>query len=374
MHVFGGHVRSGVETFILALTKRLAERQHEVILTPLATGEFIDEAGAMGFNVKPLEKRGRYDLASIPRLASMIKRYQIDILHSHAVNGAFYAVPAAWLAGLKTHVSHYHVNTAQSLADVYRSRWPRIMAHRYHLRLTRSCMKLITVNPVLKEELLNEGLPADKIQYIPNGIDCDLIRSTHENGRNMRHELNLPENAVILGTACRLAQFKNIPMMLNVVSELVKTDSRVHLVVAGDGPDRNQLQTLTQQSGMADHVHFTGWRSDVHRIIQCFDLFLITSDIEGLPMAGLEAMAMGKAIVGTRVGGMSEIVIDGRTGYLVEPCDANGMINVLKPLIHDRDQRRTLGENARQLVQQSFSIGGMVDRIESVYRQMADRK
>jgi hypothetical protein len=137
MHVLGGRVRSGVETFLLTLAEVQRREGHEPIFVPLAEGPFTEEARDLGFRIVPLLKRRRLDVLSIPRLARLIRDHKPDVLHSYAVNGAFYACPAGRMLGFPAHVGHFQADTEESLEDVIRWRLPRSLANKYHIWLTR---------------------------------------------------------------------------------------------------------------------------------------------------------------------------------------------------------------------------------------------
>ncbi|MEE8450753.1 MAG: glycosyltransferase [Thermoguttaceae bacterium] len=373
MHVFGGRVRSGVETSILTLAGGQREDGDEVILTPLGNGSFTTEARDLGFTVEPLDKRRRYDLLSIPRLARLIRRRRIDIVHSHAINGAFYACPAGRLAGVRAQVSHFRGDTAATLEDVYRNELPRRMALKYHLWLTRWCRRLITVNPVLRDDLIRDGIPPDKIVFIPNATDADACLGAKEDVDVVRAELELPPEARVVVAIGRLAPVKNLPMLLEAVKRLIEHDRNLRLVLVGDGPDQQMLQEMARRLGISGNVRFTGWRDDTARIIAAADLYALTSTTEGMPNSVMEAMALAVPVVATDVGGMKELVHHEQTGLLVASGDADQLAESIRSLLSDKDRARRLGEAGRTLVRQEFTASALVQRVRQVYLEALGR-
>ena len=372
MHVFGGRVRSGVETSILTLAGGQRQGLGEVVLVPLAEGAFTGEARDLGFTVAPLNKKRRYDVFSIPRLARIIKQHRIDILHSHAVNGSFYACPAGRLAGVRGQVCHFHAPTTESLEDVYRWKLPRVAAYRYHLWLTRWCQRVITVNPALRRDLIRRGAPPEKVVFIPNALDPDDYDHTRAARRALRDELGLPPEVSVVGAVARLSAFKNFPLLLRAAKRLLDAREPVCFVLAGDGPDRPMLEKMAAELGIARDVHFLGWRKDVSRVLSGFDVFVLSSSSEGFGLSMMEAMATGLPIVATDVDGPRVLVEHGETGLLVPSGDAGRMAEAIRSLVHDKDRARRFGQAGRARTERDFTEDRLIESVENVYASILE--
>lgn len=370
MHVLGGRMRSGVESVVLDLADGLRRRGGEPILVPLADGLFTEEARSRGFQVEPLQKRFHGDLFSIVRLARLIKRLGIDILHSHAHNGAFYACPAGRLAGLRGQVSTVHIDTQQSTADFFRWRLPCALTARYYIWLMRWCRRVTTVNPALRDDLIRQGQPSEKVVFIPNGIDLDAYRPAAGQREAVRCELGIPAGTRVIGTVARLAPFKNFPMLLKVARQLVDEQEDIRFVIVGDGPDRRDLEKMAAELGIAGYVHFLGWRTDVSRLLSAMDIFVMTSWIEGCSIAALEAMALSKPVVSTRVGIFTELPELSDMGLLCAPGDVGEMVRALRPLVRDEKLARRAGELGRAVAERDFTKDVMTDRMMNVYHDV----
>jgi len=370
MHVLGGRMRSGVESVVLDLADGLRRHGGEPLLVPLAEGEFTEEARDRGFRVEPLEKRFHGDVLSIPRLTRMIKRHQIDVLHSHAHNGAFYGCPAGRLARGCEQVSTVHIDTEKSTADFFRWKLPCKLTARCYVWLMRWCRRVTTVNAALRDDLIRRGQPREKVVFIPNGIDLACCEPAGGEREAVRNELGIPDGTHVIGAVSRLAPFKNFPMLLTVARQLVDHGENIRLLIVGDGPERDKLESMAAELGIASHVHFTGWRTDAPRMISAFDVFAMTSHIEGAPIAALEAMALAKPIVTTEVGIFAEFPDYREMGLTVAPDDVAQMTAVIRSLLHDREQARRAGELGRNLVEREFNKDVMVRRMMGIYRDV----
>ena len=366
MYVMGGVVRSGVDSVILTLSEGLRKLGHVPVISPLGVGLIAEEARQRGFTVAPLAKQRRFDVASIPRLASMIRRHRIDIVHSHEFNGAFYACPAGRLAGV-AQVNSWHIPPTESLKQNVRGKAVPWLIFRHYLWQMRHCREVITVSGELRDLLVSGGVPRSKVTFIPTAVDLAAYEPRPDARRSVRSELGIPAGSTVIGTAGRIQRQKNLPMLLHTARRLLDEGHPVRVVIVGDGSDRAAIEQTVSRLGLREHVVITGWRQDVPRVMQAFDIFALTSTSEGMPIVVLEAMAMEKPVVGTRVGAMADCVQDGRTGFLVPSGDVDRMASALTTLLRDPSLCRRFGSAGRVRVERDFSEATMVKRHMDVY-------
>jgi glycosyltransferase involved in cell wall biosynthesis len=186
----------------------------------------------------------------------------------------------------------------------------------------------------------------------------------------MRASLGIGEFSPIAGTAARLEEIKNIPMMLRALQQLLTGFPDIQLIIAGEGSKLNELKHYAVELGLSGNVLFLGQRNDLNRIYPLFDVFLLSSFTEGVSVSLLEAMSHSIPTVATDVGGNPEVVVDGKTGFLVPSNDDTAMAEKIAMLLNDRELARTLGENSRQRVQQQFSFDGMMDEYMRLYQSL----
>jgi len=177
----------------------------------------------------------------------------------------------------------------------------------------------------------------------------------------------------ILGTACRLVPIKGIVHLLNAIGRLRLQIPDVRLEIAGSGPEEAALQRQVARLGLTDVVRFLGWQKDLESAFARWEVFVMSSLDEGFGIAALEAMAFGLPVVATNVGGVSELVEDGRTGRLVVPADSQALAECLSELLLNSELRSRMGSAARNRVRNFFSMDRMVSEIAKIYDQILGR-
>lgn len=179
--------------------------------------------------------------------------------------------------------------------------------------------------------------------------------------------IRLPSTSAVIGTACRLIPLKGLSCLIQAVALLRLEFPRVRLEIAGAGPERNALETEVQHLGLKDHVHFLGWQRNLGVVWPNWDIFVLPSLAEGFGMSVLEAMGAGLPVVGTSVGGLPELIEEGRTGYIVPPSDVAALADRLGCLVRDPEQRCAMGAAGRKRARDHFSVDRMVSEIEAIY-------
>jgi glycosyltransferase involved in cell wall biosynthesis len=185
-----------------------------------------------------------------------------------------------------------------------------------------------------------------------------------------REELGLRNGGPIVGTVCRLVEpKKGLSVLLQAMAALTRVGDGpgCQLLVVGNGPARESLESLSQQLGLSPWVRFAGTRMDIPRILPLVDVFVLPSLYEGFGIAILEAMAAGKPVVATTVGGIPEFVVPGETGILVEPGNAAALAEAIRSLLGDPEQARQMGIRGRGRVLAGYQISSVIRRHEQVY-------
>ncbi len=352
---------------MLDLAEGLREEGGTPVLVPLAEGLFTEEARDLGYDVRPLAKRRRYDVARIPTLVKRIREGEVDILHSHAVNGAFYACPAGRLAGLDSQVCSFHGSTKEHLKDIYRYALPRVLAYRYYLGVARWCRRLIAASEQLKRDLISDGVPPDKLVCIPNGIDPAVYDGAARRRQAVREELGLPPSTTVIGTMGRLAAVKDMTTFLELARRLLRERRDLIFLVAGDGPERAALEQKATEAQISSAVRFLGWRSDAAAFLSTVDVFVMSSLSETGPLVSLGAMALGIPVASTAVGIMQELPAYQKTG-LVVPCgDPEALANAVRSVLDDPQKAQAVGRLGREIVERFYTKEAMVRRTLELY-------
>ncbi len=207
----------------------------------------------------------------------------------------------------------------------------------------------------------------DELIYNGTPIPPDLSVSGAEYPPVQMHE-----GFLSVGIVGRLSEVKNHFNFLDAAASVINEAGNVRFYIVGEGPLRSRLEEHASNLGISGHTVFTGYRSDIGRILDDLDLSVISSDSEGLPMVVLESMASGTPVVSTAVGGIPELIVDGKTGILVPPGDSRALADAILDLVRDPGLRDAMGTASRSRVERHFSTDIMVEKYCTAYGKLLD--
>lgn len=297
------------------------------------------------------------------RLAGLLRRWDVDVVHSHDIYSNIFVVPWSRIFSRCSIIASrrwwYDVPRPE-LANV--NRWSSLLAHR------------VLANSSGVAELLarEEGVPRRKIVEIPNFLAENAFEAVDEALRvAQRRAWELPDGAFAIGIVARLSPVKNHVLLLRAVAQL---DRRFHLVVIGDGPSRAELEELARQLRIESRVHFAGEVVSPHNLHQFLDVSVLVSLNEGFPNSVIEAMAAARPVVVTPVGGVTDAVTHGVTGIIVAVDDPAPLVDALRMLEADSLLRTRLGEAGRETVRVKFHQEIVIEKLLALYEMLADRR
>ena len=307
-----------------------------------------------------LSRRAGNDVQIVGELYRLFRRERPHVVHTHAWGTLLEGLVAARLARVPI-VIHGEHGTLQLRTH---QRWLQRLGW-------GAADRLLSVSSRLAERMTaSTGFPLHRITTIRNGVNLDRFRLADPVAA--RHALGLPERGPLVGTVGRLVPVKDQVTLVDAVAELRKSGSEGTLVIAGDGPERAALQARASAHGV--DLRLLGYRPDVEQVLAALDVFVLSSVSEGLSNTILEAMAAGRAVVATRVGGADEMIEDGVTGVLVPPSDSHALAAALRRVLAAGDAGAAMGVAARQRVEAEFTLAGMMDRYEQLYTDAAASK
>jgi glycosyltransferase involved in cell wall biosynthesis len=214
--------------------------------------------------------------------------------------------------------------------------------------------------------------PRRKVEVVRNGIDVARF-ATRGHADDVKRAMGIPPGARVIGTVGRLHEVKRQDRLIRGFARVAGTRDDVHLLLVGDGPLRDDLGRLADELGVGGRTHFAGYQAEPERFLGAMDVFALTSRSEGMPLSVLEAWAAGLPVVGSRVGGLPELIDDGRTGLLFDPEDEGALADVFAGLLDDPGRARGLGEAGRALVRERFDSRVMAEAYHRHYlRLLAD--
>jgi glycosyltransferase involved in cell wall biosynthesis len=322
----------------------------------------IAEAVAAGVGVLALGRKSRFAVWDWLPLITLLRRERVDVLHAHKFGSNVWGSLLGPLARVPGIVAHEHGSDTSSRA-----------LRRFINRdiIGRRADLVIAVSEADRRWLVEvEGLGADKLRVLPNGVP-PLIPS----GGDVRAELGIRPDAPVVVTAAVVRPEKALGNLVRAAAILAPELRGLRVLVAGTGPPSQveRLEQLVRELGLDEVVTLLGMRADVPDVLAAADVAVICSDREGQPLALMEYMAAGKAIVATRVGGVPELIEDRAQGLLVPPGDANALAGAIRELLHDSHLREDLGRRARDLQQAELTFDVMLRRLEALYEELVSR-
>jgi glycosyltransferase involved in cell wall biosynthesis len=357
--------RGGTEKVMVQLMRGLRGSSFVPVLGSVAKGWLAEAAREAGVEVIPIGPAHRYtgwNLASVLRLAAVMRRHRIDLVHSFLFHMSVYGTLAARLAGVPCIASlrsvHYEFAT-----------WYRRLAWMVTARLASA---LTAVSEEAAALLVRRArVPREWVTVIPNGVDTDLFRPGPRTG--VLRSLGVPTEAVVVGTVGRLDPIKGHRYLLDAAAVVVKASPQCHFVLVGDGSgaEGDALRLRASRLGLDGRVHFLGARDDVATLLREMDIFVLPSLSEGMSNALLEAMATGLPCVATRLGGNSEVIGSPSVGVLVPAGNPQALSSELVSLVRDAARRRRLGGAAQARALTCYGLSAMVERNLQLYGVVA---
>jgi glycosyltransferase involved in cell wall biosynthesis len=227
------------------------------------------------------------------------------------------------------------------------------------------------VGQAVREALVaNDGFPAERVGVIYNGIDLGPFAAARDDRQSVRREMGVGDDDFVILQVARLDYLKDHATAVRTLAEVVPCRPDVRLVLVGEGPELNAIQELVSRHKLEPHVRLLGLRKDVARLLPGADLFLLTSISEGIPLTVIEAMATGLPVVSTRVGGLPEVVEEGRTGLLESAGDHTALARAVCKLAGEPALRREMGRLGRERAEVHFSEREMHRQYDRLYREM----
>ena len=345
----------------LALANARQFRQVFALLDEL--GDVGRALRADGFHIEVIGRRPGIDLACALRLRRFFRREAVGLVHAHQYGPLFYSALARW-PSLKLPI--LFLEHGRDHPDYRRVK--RIWANRI---LLHASDRFVAVGDAVRQALIDfEGLPADRVEVVHNGVDLNRHDLDLADRLQARASFGWPEDAMIIMQVARLNRLKDQATALRTIRILHESCPHSRLILVGDGEDRDALEQKCIDLGLTSSVEFLGTRSDVPRLLAAADIFLLTSISEGVPLTLIEAMAASLPCVATRVGGVAEVVSDGETGLLAEAGDAAALARHLNRLAGDPAVREQLGAAGRRRAVARFDAAKMQRRYLEIYCEM----
>ncbi|MBS5386560.1 MAG: glycosyltransferase [Clostridiales bacterium] len=300
-----------------------------------------------------LNKKPGLDLNIIFRLVSILRKERPDILHSHRYSCVYALIPSIICR------VHGRLHTVHNIADkeiprVYR----KLMKIAYHfLRVTA-----VAINEGVKDSIIEcYKLESNIVPIIKNGVDISKFYSGKKN------------ETVTLINVGRFSPQKNHMLLIKCLANVLKYTRNIKLILIGEGELKDKIEQFVRELGITENVYFTGNISNVEEYLASADIYVMTSDYEGLPLSVIEAMAAGLPIISTKAGGVVNLIKDGQNGVLIDVGDEAAFSRVMIDLIEDPEKRIKMGKESQELARE-YSVERMVGEYEALYLKLRKYK
>jgi glycosyltransferase involved in cell wall biosynthesis len=353
----------GAELLAANLARRLAGEYRWCFACLDELGPLGEQLRGEGFPVHLLGRRPGLDARCVLRLASLLRRERVDVLHAHQYTPFFYAVAARLLCRRPPVLFQEHGR--------HQPDYPRRKRMAFNRTFLEKRDRVVAVGQAVRRALIaNEGLPPERVAVIYNGVNLAPFLNGRPDRPAVRKELGVgPDDLVVIQVA-RLDYLKDHATAVRTLAAVRRSRPDARLVLVGDGPERGPVEGLVAQLGLGAHVIFLGMRADVPRLLAAADLFLLTSVSEGIPLTVIEAMAAGLPVVATAVGGLGEVIEHGRSGFLAPARDADTLAGPVVRLAGNPELRRQVGRAGRERAQAEFSDARMLAGYRALYEEM----
>ncbi len=366
-HVASGDLWAGAEAQIAALLGALGRRT-ELRLTVLLLneGRLAEEVRRLGIELKVISEGQKSFLQIVREAAEYLRGQNIHVLHSHRYKENLLSALLAWRCNVPFLVRSQHglPEPFQGMKRVKQG----LLAQLDRVLARFATDRVISVSEELQQHLVRH-LSARKVVVIPNGVDTSQVRSYLTN-REAKMQLGIPEDCWVLGVASRLEPIKRIDIFLNSAKEILRIMPNTRFVIAGEGREKVRLQQLASAMGLGNRVLFFGHREDVYDVLRAFDILVLCSDHEGLPMVLLEAMYLGIPVVARRVGGIAHTVENGVDGVLVDSNDPRVLAEECVGLLADNERRIRLAQAGIRSVAEKFSATRTANEVVPLYESL----
>lgn len=367
LHIIKSLGRGGAETLLpetLAKHDPLKFHFHYIYFLPWKD-QMVKQIQDAGGKVTCFSANNNFQIfRKINQIAAYVKENNIQLIHCHLP----WAGIVGRLVGKKTGVPVVYTE---------HNKWERYHKFTYLLNKLSFAnqQRVIAVSEDVAQSIKKHYKKNNpEIQVVLNGINTDKFSPDWNGMYDIRRELNIPQTAIVIGIACVFRVQKRLLTWLEIAKQLHQEHPNLHFIIAGDGPLKEQVHAKAEELNLNTKVHFVGLQTEIRPYLKAMDIFMMSSEFEGLPIALLEAMSMECLPASTAAGGIPELVKHKENGLLV-PVDAPlQLVGALAEILKSPERIKELGKAARKTVETSFSMRQMVNDLETIYTQLINQK
>ena len=344
----------GQENRTLNESMGLTKLGARVIIACQPDSQLLKRAEEKGIEVRPVVMGNSFDPRAIRAIQKIIRRDGVDVVNTHSGRDSI----IAGIAGRLSSVHPVIVRTRHLALPITSKLSYALLPH---------C--IVTVSKYVGQYLTDCGIKSEKVVTIPTGVDLGRFDRDAEKG-TLKEELGISPDTPLVGTVAILRVKKGHQVLLEAIPKILKAVPQAEFVFAGDGPQRNNIEKTIAEKELKDKVHLLGLRRDIPNVLKSMDVFVLPTFEEALGTSFAEAMAMGKAVIGSNVGGVPEVINDGVNGYLVTPKDPESIATRVIELLQNPQKAAEMGNKGRQIAHDQFSIEHMCQSMLDLYHTL----
>jgi len=367
LHFISGGDAGGAKTHVLTLLPRLLEIGVEVELLCIMEGVFTEEARKLNIPVNIILQNKRYDITVIKKIRRFINQNNFDIVHCHGARANYIAV------FLRKNISSVMITTLHSdyKLDFKDSLYKQLLYVPINYIALKSFRYIITVTEAFKNMMVERGFKNDNFFVVYNGIDFDEKLSFVPKEEFFRkYCIDYDRDKKYVGIAARLNVVKGIDIFIKTAFLICRKSDNVNFIIAGDGEDFQKYKSFIDSNGFSDRIFMIGHINDINSFFNAIDINMLTSLSESFPYSLLEGARMRKPTVSTGVGGIPEMISDGKTGFLVSPYDIDDISEKVLRLISNEKLARNFGEAFFKSAEENFSDVKMAMTHKCIYEKI----
>jgi glycosyltransferase involved in cell wall biosynthesis len=351
----------GQEIRIIQESLEFMKRGYRMMIACQPGSEIHKAARDRGIRVITFRMRTALDPLAIGKCVQAIRENSIDLVHTHSSVDSWCCSMSAKLLGIPV-IRSRHVSTPINTNS---------FSFFLYMKLAD---RVITSGEAIRKRMIEvNGYDPQKIVSIPAGID-ETRFSPEINDGYVRKDLDIRKDDFLLGIVAILRSWKGHFYLLEAVKALKERIPNIKLLIIGKGPQEGNIRDYIKNSGLAEKIIMTGYREDVPQILKSLDLFVLPSySNEGVPQVIPQAMAVGIPVISTFAGGIEQVVANGQTGILVPPRDARALSEAIYWAYENRKETMKMAHRAREFILEDFTLTGMIERTERVYRELLGR-
>jgi len=348
LHTESSLAWGGQEIRILTEAKGFLSRGHHVVIAAQPESLLLDRARKEGMPAESVSMAKTAYPSAVASLLRIIRKHEIDLVNTHSSRDSWLGLFASRLSGRRPGL----IRTRHLSTPLGRGLLTKFLYARPD--------RIVTTGEAIRRRIIEElALPPNRIVSIPTGIDTDYFKPS---------QMEPEREGLAVGIVAFLRSWKGHDYFIEAAVQVLKKISSATFYIVGNGPAEQRLRAQVEQLQLGERIQMLGYQPDVRAILSKLDVVVLTSYAnEGVPQSLLQAMAMGRPVIGTTVGGIPEVVHDGVNGYLIPPKDASACAEKIIALLENRERRLEMGKAGRAIVEKEFSFKRMLDEAEGVY-------